>query len=148
MTYALDVNVDTSIDADHETLCSALMESMIHLQAASQSFRDLFRSQSVTQAFVTAFKSYYVALKSAELRPGLLSILDKLKHFGLTLALDNAVSGTHKREVRSQVSVVIALHADHALRSWTSFNLLRRSLTGASLVASALTQLSSLIVGH
>ncbi|VDB88447.1 unnamed protein product [Peniophora sp. CBMAI 1063] len=86
-------------DADHETLCSTLMESMIHLQAASQSFRDLFRSQSVTQAFVTAFKSYYVALKSAELRPGLLSILDKLKHFGLTLALDNAVSGTHKREI-------------------------------------------------
>lgn len=76
---------------------------MIHLQAASQSFRELFRSQSITQAFVAAFKSYFLALKSVELRSGLLSILDKLKHFGLTLALDNAVSGAHKREVRARV---------------------------------------------
>ena len=78
------------------------MEGLIHLQATSSSFRDIFKSQPVTHSFTASFKSFVDALSAAhwqEIRQGLLSVLDKLKHFGLTLAMDGALSGSDKREV-------------------------------------------------
>ncbi|KAI0029515.1 beach-domain-containing protein [Vararia minispora EC-137] len=91
---------DGSSSVDHETLCTSLMEVLIHLQATSPTFRELFKSQQTTLACIQAFKSFVNALQtSGNMRAGLASVLDKLKHFGLTLALDNAVSGGHKREL-------------------------------------------------
>ncbi|KAI0317827.1 beach-domain-containing protein [Amylostereum chailletii] len=83
-----------------ETMCSSLMETLIHLQSASASFRDLFKSHQTTQIFVQAFKSFVSALStSSDVRQNLVSLMEKLMHFGLTLALDNAVSGGQKREI-------------------------------------------------
>jgi hypothetical protein len=85
------------------------LESLIDLQTHVSSFRELFKSQQTTNAFISAFRSFIKLLASAELRPILISLLDKLKHFGLTLALDEAVSGGQKREVEIYVCYHVAL---------------------------------------
>jgi hypothetical protein len=112
---------DADAGADHEALCASLLEVLIHLQAASATFRELFRSAQNTAAFVHAFKAYVGALGAAyRVRTGLLSLLDKLKHFGLTLALDNAVSGAHKREVGQRPFSSLGYADARATRSFST----------------------------
>ena len=93
----LDVGGTASGD---EALCGSFLETLINLQSTSPTFRDLFKSHQTTQLFVQAFKTYLNTLSVIpEIHPSLVRILEKLMHFGLTLALDPVVAGGQKREV-------------------------------------------------
>jgi hypothetical protein len=78
----------------------AILEELVLLQSSCPTFRHLFESQQATQAFIQAFRSFMACFTSAnEIPQHHIRISEKLMHFGLTLSLDNAVSGTQKREV-------------------------------------------------
>ena len=83
-----------------ETTMEILVEEMMSLHASSATFREIFRSQQTTQLFIEAYKAYVSKLSSAiHINHWTTRILDKLTHFALALALDNAVAGQQKREV-------------------------------------------------
>ncbi len=78
----------------------AILEELVLLQSSSPTFRQMFESQQTTQAFIQAFRSFVTSLAStSEIPQHHIRISEKLMHFGLTLSLDNAVSGGQKREV-------------------------------------------------
>jgi len=77
-----------------------LIEELIDLHASSPTFRMVFRSQQTTQLFVEAYKTFVFKLApSSQLNQQTTRILEKLSHFGLSLALDNTISGSQKRDV-------------------------------------------------
>ncbi|EPQ51421.1 beach-domain-containing protein [Gloeophyllum trabeum ATCC 11539] len=83
-----------------EPIVEALVEELINLQATSPSFRQIFKSQQTTQQFIEAFSSFVKALSSStEIPHGTVRLLEKLSHFGLSLALDNSVGSSQKREL-------------------------------------------------
>ncbi|KAF9479125.1 beach-domain-containing protein [Pholiota conissans] len=87
-----------------ETTMEMLIEELLMLHASSSTFRHLFESQQTTQLFIDAYKSMVAKLSSASSINGWnLRILEKLTHFGLALALDNAVGGSQKREILDKI---------------------------------------------
>jgi hypothetical protein len=79
----------------------ALIEELMTLHSASAAFRHVFASQQTTQLFVNIYKTFVSTVSNAPTVDNHLTIriLEKLSHFGLALALDNAVAGSYKREV-------------------------------------------------
>ncbi|KAA1472737.1 beach-domain-containing protein [Dentipellis sp. KUC8613] len=93
----LDPNAET---ADSEPIAEALLEELVNLQSTSPTFREIFRSQLTTQQFLDAFKAFVQAISTApEITQKTVHLMEKVMHFGLTLALDNAVNGNQKREI-------------------------------------------------
>ncbi|KAF8962103.1 beach-domain-containing protein [Flammula alnicola] len=87
-----------------ETTMEILVEELLTLHASSSTFRQLFESQQTTQLFIDTYKSMVVKLSSASSINGWnIRILEKLTHFGLALALDNAVGGGQKREILDKI---------------------------------------------
>ena len=81
-----------------------LIEEMLTLHATSSTFRQIFESQQTTQLFIDTYKSMVAKLSTASsINEWNIRILEKLTHFGLALALDNAVGGSQKREVGSYI---------------------------------------------
>jgi hypothetical protein len=79
----------------------AIMEELMTLHASSATFRELFKSAQATQTFIDAYKMFVQKANDLEaIDVWTTSMLDKLNHFGLALALDNNVAGGQKREVR------------------------------------------------
>lgn len=77
-----------------------LTENLMSLHASSGTFRHVFQSQQTTQLFIVAYKSFVAKISNAlQVNVRTIRILEKLSHFGLALALDNAVAGGQKREV-------------------------------------------------
>lgn len=77
-----------------------LTESLLSLHASSGTFRLVFQSQQSTQLFIAAYKGFVDKISNAsQINARVIRILEKMSHFGLALALDNAVAGTQKREV-------------------------------------------------
>jgi hypothetical protein len=87
--------------SDTEHTMGDLVEEMMTLHSSSATFREVFRSQQTTQLYIDGYKSYVDKLKIA---PSINSwnkrLVEKLSHLGLAMALDTAVSGNQKREVR------------------------------------------------
>ncbi len=81
----------------------ALTEELMGLHSTTPAFRQVFASQQTTQLFVSTYKTFVSSISAVPAVNNQLTIrlLEKLNHFGLALALDNAVAGTFKREVRS-----------------------------------------------
>jgi len=78
-----------------------LVERLMNLHASSSTFRQIFQSQQTTQLFVNAYKDFVAKVSgSPAFNEYTVRILEKLAHLGLALALDNAVAGAQKREVR------------------------------------------------
>ncbi|KAF8635320.1 hypothetical protein AX17_003946 [Amanita inopinata Kibby_2008] len=88
-----------------ETTMEMLVEELMSLHTSNQAFRRVFASQQTTQLFVNTYKSFVSSLAGAPAVNNQLTIrlLEKLTHFGLALALDNAVAGTFKREILDSV---------------------------------------------
>lgn len=85
-----------------ETSMENLIEELLTLHATSSTFRQIFESHQTTQLFIDTYKSLVDKLSSASsISDWNARILEKLTHFGLALALDNAVGGAQKREVSS-----------------------------------------------
>ena len=83
-----------------------LIEELIDLHASCPSFRQIFKSQQTTQQFSDAYKAFVSAVSScASLNNTATRILEKMTHFGLTLALDPAGAGAQIREVCLSLSV-------------------------------------------
>ncbi|KAJ7201121.1 beach-domain-containing protein [Mycena pura] len=83
-----------------ESAMEVLIEELIDLHASSSGFREVFKSQQTTQLFITSYKTFVSKVTSAtQVNPRTIRILEKLTHFGLGLALDNAVAGAQKREI-------------------------------------------------
>ena len=86
-----------------KTAIENLIEELLTLHATSSTFRQIFESHQTTQLFIDTYKSLVDKLSSSasSINDWNARILEKLTHFGLALALDNAVGGTQKREVSS-----------------------------------------------
>ena len=86
-----------------KTAMENLIEEFLTLHATSSTFRQIFESQQTTQLFIDTYKSLVDKLtcSTSSMNDWNARILEKLTHFGLALALDNAVGGTQKREVSS-----------------------------------------------
>ena len=93
-----------------ESTMEILIEELLTLHATSSTFRQIFESQQTTQLFIDTYKSMVTKLSSARsINDWNIRILEKLTHFSLALALDNAVGGSQKREVGSNVFLLLAL---------------------------------------
>ena len=111
-----------------ESTMEVLIEELMDLHTSSSTFRQLFRSQQTTQIFADTYKSFVAKVSaSPEVNQRTIRILEKLSHFGLALALDNAVAGSQKREVCSRVLVTLPSLVSH--RSWTPCKLLKSPST-------------------
>ncbi|KAJ7151346.1 beach-domain-containing protein [Mycena crocata] len=83
-----------------ESTMEVLIEELMDLHASSSGFREVFKSQQTTQLFVNSYKSFVLKVTGAtQVNQRTIRILEKLTHFGLGLALDNAVAGAQKREI-------------------------------------------------
>ena len=86
--------------AEATTFAEALMEQLISVHSSSATFRQIFKSQTTTQYFLDAYRALTVALSmAAEIEPAAIRLLEKLTHFGLSVALDTAVAAQQKQEV-------------------------------------------------
>lgn len=84
-----------------------LVEELMDLHASSATFRQVFKSQQTTQLFVNAYKSFVSKFTpSLDVNQRTARILEKITHFGLALAIDNAVAGSQKREVHKKTQLV------------------------------------------
>lgn len=84
-----------------ESTMEELVENLMSLHASSATFRQVFQSQQTTQLFIVAYRGFVEKLSNAsQVNLRTVSILEKISHVGLALALDNAVAGGQKREVR------------------------------------------------
>lgn len=91
---------------DQVATIEALTEELLNLHSTLAQFRLIFQSQITTQLFIDGYKSFVKRLAQApDINARTLRILEKLTHFGLALALDNAVAGSQKREVRGHFSL-------------------------------------------
>jgi len=103
---------DSTLSWTTEILMEQLIERMLTLHASSGTFRQTFESQQTIQLFIDAYNGMIERLTRVLTNnpdPGSdrhyvngwnIRILEKLSHFGLALALDNAVGGPQKQEVR------------------------------------------------
>lgn len=90
-----------------------LTENLMSLHASSATFRQVFQSQQTTQLFIAAYKLFVdKVLNALQVNQRTIRILEKLTHFGLALALDNAVAGAQKREVGFFLLLISFIRAD------------------------------------
>ncbi|KAI0079797.1 beach-domain-containing protein [Panus rudis PR-1116 ss-1] len=78
-----------------------LLEELIQLHGSSSTFRQVFKSQTTTSYFVDAYRTFVMHLSntSATLELVIVRILEKMSHFGLSIALDTAVAAEQKQEI-------------------------------------------------
>ncbi|OBZ78370.1 Beige 1 [Grifola frondosa] len=77
-----------------------LLEELINIHSSSTTFRQIFKSHVVTQSFIDSYKLFVTAVSTTpEFEPGTTRVLEKLSHFGLSIALDNAVASSQKQEI-------------------------------------------------
>ena len=78
-----------------------LLEALIDTHSTSPTFREVFRSNAITQSFIDAYKMYSTSIAYAqEIDQSTIRVLEKLSHLGLSIALDNSVAVNQKQEVR------------------------------------------------
>ena len=78
----------------------ALLETLIQLHSTSPSFKQIFKSTQITQQFVGAHLAFVSTVKALpEISQRVTSLMDKMCHFAVALALDSSVSETQQTEV-------------------------------------------------
>ncbi|EMD36591.1 hypothetical protein CERSUDRAFT_115625 [Gelatoporia subvermispora B] len=86
--------------ATTETNVEHLLEALIELHSTCAAFRHIFKSSSITQAFIDAYQPFVISMSSApEVSQAAIRILEKLSHLALSVALDESVAGSQKREI-------------------------------------------------
>ncbi|KAL5513687.1 BPH1 [Sanghuangporus vaninii] len=85
-----------------EAHVESLLERLIDLQSSSRAFRQLFKSQQTTATFIGAYATFVDEGRVVRAnRRNYTRILEKLNHFAMSLTLDDAVSSSQKREIRT-----------------------------------------------
>ncbi|KAF8208087.1 hypothetical protein K438DRAFT_1667321 [Mycena galopus ATCC 62051] len=135
-------NCDVADDPDAswavESTMEVLIEELMDLHASSNGFREVFKSQQTTQLFVNSYKSFVVRVTdAAQINQRTIRILEKLTHFGLGLALDNAVAGAQKREILDILQGAEAVLAPSAEKTEIDPSLVVDSRTVRQRIASA-----------
>ncbi|KAG6889353.1 hypothetical protein C0992_005581 [Termitomyces sp. T32_za158] len=103
-------NASTQLSWTTELSMEKLAEEIMGLYTSSSTFREVFESQQTTQLFIDSFKTFVDKLKAAsELNQWTRRILEKIAHFGLTLALEPFISGTQKNEMLDTVQAANTL---------------------------------------
>lgn len=83
------------------TTMESLVMDLINVHATNMGFRQVFKSQQTTRLFVEAYRSFTSKLMRAEFaNRRTMGLLEKISHFGIALAVDDALAGAQKREVR------------------------------------------------
>ncbi|KAH9919489.1 beach-domain-containing protein [Epithele typhae] len=99
-----DARATATTNAEH------LLEALIETHSASPTFREVFRSNTITQQFIEAYKMYSSSVaQSYEIDEGTVRVLEKLSHLGLSIALDNAVASNLKQEIMNVLQSVEAV---------------------------------------
>lgn len=89
-----------SVIVEPEAVAELLLEELLSLQLSCPTFRQVYKSQQTIEIFVQAFRSFVKALNSAVfIEQRTIRMLEKLMHFGVTIAMDNVVAGNQKAEV-------------------------------------------------
>ncbi|KAJ7241683.1 beach-domain-containing protein [Mycena haematopus] len=135
-------NCDVADDSDAswavESTMEVLIEELMDLHASSSGFREVFKSQQTTQLFVNSYKSFVARVTGAtQINQRTIRILEKLTHFGLGLALDNAVAGAQKREILDILQGAEAVLAPSAEKTEIDPSLVTDSRTVRQRIASA-----------
>ncbi|KAI0646236.1 beach-domain-containing protein [Trametes meyenii] len=90
----LQLRVTATASVEH------LLEALIEVHSSSPTFREVFKSNAITQSFIDAYKMFSISVAhSIEIDQGTVRVLEKLSHFGLSIALDNAVASSQKQEI-------------------------------------------------
>ncbi|PPQ75051.1 hypothetical protein CVT24_010464 [Panaeolus cyanescens] len=93
-----------------ESTMELLIEELLTLHASSSTFRQIFESQQTTQLFIDTYTAMVDKLSGGrQINSWNVRILEKLTHFGLALALDNAVGGGQKREILDKIQFAEAI---------------------------------------
>ncbi|KAJ6464029.1 beach-domain-containing protein [Mycena sanguinolenta] len=133
-----DVAEDPNASWAVESTMEVLIEELMDLHASSSGFREVFRSQQTTQLFVNSYKSFVMRVTgAAQINQRTIRILEKLTHFGLGLALDNAVAGAQKREILDILQEAEAVLAPSAEKTEIDPSLVVDSRTVRQRIASA-----------
>ncbi|KAJ6588193.1 beach-domain-containing protein [Mycena capillaripes] len=131
------VDDDTSSWAVESTM-EVLIEELMDLHASSSGFREVFKSQQTTQLFVNSYKTFVLRVTDVtQVNQRTIRILEKLTHFGLGLALDNAVAGAQKREILDILQEAEAVLAPSAEKTEIDPQLVVDSRTVRQRIASA-----------
>ena len=78
----------------------ALLEALIQLHSTSPSFKQIFKSTQVTQQLINTHSAFTSTVRSLpEISQRVISLMDKMSHFAIALALDPSVSETQQAEV-------------------------------------------------
>ena len=78
----------------------ALLEILIQLHSTSPSFKQIFKSTQITQQFIGTHLAFVSAVKDLpEISQRVTSLMDKMCHFAVALALDPSLSETQQAEV-------------------------------------------------
>jgi hypothetical protein len=77
-----------------------LLEAIIQLHSTSPSFKQIFKSTQVTQQFIDTHFAFASAVKSlSEISQRVTSLMDKMCHLAIALALDPSISESLQVEV-------------------------------------------------
>ncbi|KAF9449865.1 beach-domain-containing protein [Macrolepiota fuliginosa MF-IS2] len=122
----------------HLTTIEALTEELLNLHSTVAQFRLIFQSQITTQLFVDGYKTFAKRLSQMpEINAGSMRVLEKLTHFGLALALDNAVAGSQKREIMDTVPIAEGILNPNTERTAIDPSLVADTRTVRQRIASA-----------
>lgn len=101
--YTNETDSDLAIAGDTlVTATESLLERLIDVHSTSPTFRAVFQSNAVTQSYIDSYKSFVTVLGMTEqIDLSTIRVLEKLSHFGLSIALDNVVPGSQKQDVRA-----------------------------------------------
>ena len=81
-------------------MMEVLIEEMMGLLSSTTTFRQVFKSQQITQQFIEAYKGFTNRVNTfAYISEKIIRLLEKLNHFGTMLTLDYGVAGSQKQEV-------------------------------------------------
>ena len=82
-----------------------LLEELINLHSSSTTFRQTFQSQSTSQAFIEAYRSFVSSAAHLTPREAIVTrIIEKMSHLALSVALSDAVGSNQKQEVSSTIT--------------------------------------------
>ncbi|OSD07923.1 beach-domain-containing protein [Trametes coccinea BRFM310] len=113
LKMALDnsrVSDDPQARATATAIAEHLLEALIDIHSTSPTFREVFKSNAVTQSFIDAYKMFVTSIAhAAEIDQGTVRVLEKLSHLGLSIALDNVVAVNQKQEIMDTLQAAEAV---------------------------------------
>jgi len=98
--YVNHLGAGSTSSAVMEADLELLLEALIQLHSTSPSFKQVFKSTQITSQFIDTHLAFASAVRSLpEISQRVTSLMDKMCHFTIALALDPSVPETQQAEV-------------------------------------------------